>query len=55
MSCAIEMLPCDRCGREVERYNIYLVKNEEGEREFACAECAGQQQTQSSDSQPDCS
>lgn len=55
MACAIEMLPCDRCGREVERYNIYLVKNEEGEREFACPACAGQEQTESSEPPPDCS
>ncbi len=42
MACSIEMLPCDRCGREVERYNIYVVKDAAGNREWICPECAGQ-------------
>lgn len=41
MACSIEMLPCDGCGREIERYNIYLVKDSEGQRHYLCPECAG--------------
>lgn len=39
MTCSIEMLPCDECGREVQRYYIYVKKDEEGETQFICAEC----------------
>ena len=41
VACSIEMLPCDNCGREVERYNIYVIKNDEGERLWVCPDCAG--------------
>ncbi len=33
------MLPCDKCGREVQRYFIYVKKDQAGQRQFVCAEC----------------
>lgn len=55
MACSIEMLPCERCGREVERYNIYVRKNEEGQREFVCPICAGEEtEPEPAPAQPDC-
>ncbi len=54
MACSIEMLPCDNCGREVERYEIRIVKNEEGERQWLCKECAGEGEVREAQPQPDC-
>ena len=39
MTCSIEMLPCDECGQEVQRYYIYVQKDEEGQTQYVCAEC----------------
>lgn len=41
MSCSLEMVNCDRCGREVILAGIYTVTNEAGARQWLCAECAG--------------
>lgn len=62
MACSIEMLPCENCGREVPRYAIYLRRNEDGERMFVCAVCAGEEEEEPatlepapiSSDQPDC-
>jgi hypothetical protein len=43
MSCSIEMLPCEECGREVIYFHIRVITDEAGERKFVCAECAGEE------------
>jgi protein-arginine kinase activator protein McsA len=43
MSCSIEMLPCEECGREVIYFHIRLLTDEDGERRFVCAACAGEE------------
>ena len=45
MGCAIETLPCDACGCEVERFNIYIIKDKDGQQQFVCPKCSGQEET----------